>query len=84
MIIYKCLSCNTGYSNKPDEELGNKFKDIIKRSNNDVNKVTLLLRIGVYWEKFNEIILLEKEDFYINLNMERNYRCRLYACKKCF
>ena len=84
LIKYKCLSCNTGYSNKPDEELRNKFKNIIKLSNNDVNKVTLLLRIGVYWEKFNEITLLEKEDFYINLNMERNYRCRLYACKKCF
>ena len=37
----------------------------------------MLLRKGVYlyecmddWEKFNEILLTEKEEFYSNLNME--------------
>ena len=44
---------------------------------NDINKCILLLRKGVYpyeymddWEKFNEPILTEKEEFYSNLNME--------------
>ena len=44
---------------------------------NDINKCILLLRKGVYpyeymddWEKFNETILTEKEEFYSNLNME--------------
>ena len=40
-------------------------------------KFSLLLRKGVYsyeymddWEKFNETILPEKEEFYSNLNIE--------------
>ena len=44
---------------------------------NDLNKFVLLLRKGVYpyeymdtWERFNEISLPSKEDFYSNLNME--------------
>ena len=77
LIKYKCLSCNKDYSNKIDEELKNRFKNIFKFSNNDINKFILLLRKGVYpyeymddWEKFNETTLPEKEEFYSNLNME--------------
>ena len=75
LIIYKCLSCNKDYSNKIDEELKNRFKNIFKFPNNDMNTVTLLLRKGVYpymddWEKFNEKTLPEKEELYSNLNME--------------
>ena len=61
VIIYKCLSCNTCCSKKLSEELKNKFKNIFKFSNNEINKFILLLRKGVYsyeymdgWEKFNE------------------------------
>ena len=76
-IKYKSLSCNEDYSNKLDEELKKKFKDPFKFSNNDINKIILLLWKGVYpydymddWEKFIETTLPEKEEFYNNLNME--------------
>ena len=78
MIRYKCLSCNKGYSNKLDEKLKKKrFKNIIKFSDNDINKFILLLRKGVYpyeymdhWGKFDGTIFSEKEKFYSNLTME--------------
>ena len=77
MIKYKCLSCNKDYSNKLDEKLKKRFKYAFKFSDNDINKFILLLRKGVYpyeymdnWEKVNEKTLLEKEEFYSNLNME--------------
>ena len=64
---FKCLSCNKDYSNEIDEELKNRFKNIFKFSDNDINKFLLLLRKVVYpyeymgdWEKFNETTLPEK------------------------
>ena len=64
---FKCLYCNKDYSNKIDEELKNRFKNIFKFSDNDINKFLLLLRKVVYpyeymddWEKFNETTLPEK------------------------
>ena len=76
-IKYKCLSCNKKYSNKIDEELKNRFKNIFKFSNNDINRFILLLRKCVYsygymdeWEKFNEKLFPKKEEFYSNVNME--------------
>ena len=54
-----------------------RFKNTFKFSNNEINKFILLLRKGVYpykdmdeWEKFNEISLAKKEDFYIILNVK--------------
>ena len=54
-----------------------KFANSYKFSNHDINKFILLLRKGVClydymddWEKFNEILLPEKEDFYSYLNIE--------------
>ena len=54
-----------------------RFKNTFKFSNDDINKLILLLRKGVYpyeymdkWEKFNETSLPEKEDIYGYLNME--------------
>ena len=56
------------YLNKIDEELKKRFKNTFKFSNNDMNKLNLLLRKGVYpygyiddWENFNETSLPEKE-----------------------
>ena len=45
---YKCLSYNKDYSNKLDEKLKKKFKNIFKFSNSDVNKFILSLRKAVY------------------------------------
>ena len=54
-----------------------RFKNTFKFSNNEINKFILLLRKGVYpykdmdeWEKFNEISLAKKEDFYVILNVK--------------
>ena len=94
LIKYKCLSCNKNYSNKLDEKLKKRFKNAFKFSNNNINKFTLLLRKGVYpseymddWEKFNETTLLEKEEFYSNLNMEyitdADYMHAKKVCRDC-
>ena len=48
LIKYKCLSCNKDYSNKLDEKLKKIFKNTFTFSNNDINKLILLLRKGVY------------------------------------
>ena len=76
-IKYKSLFCNKNYSSKIDEELRNRFRNIFKFSNNDINRFTLLLRRGVYpyqyiddWKKFNETTLPEKEEFHSSLDME--------------
>ena len=47
LIKYKCLSCNKDYSEKLDEELKNKFKNVFKFSNNDLNKFISLLTKGI-------------------------------------
>ena len=57
---------------KFDEKLNERSFHTYKFSNLDNNKFILLLQKGVYpyeykegWEKFNEILLPEKGDFYI-------------------
>ena len=48
LIECKCLSCKKDYSNKIDEKLKNRLKNIFKFSNDDIDKFILLLRKGVY------------------------------------
>ena len=62
---------------KFNKDLIKKFKNAYSFCNNDINKFVSLLRKGVYpyeyvdnWERFSEISLPSKEDFYSNLNME--------------
>ena len=71
------MCCNKSYQRQFDEKLEERSFNIYKFSNYDNNKFILLLQAGVYpyeylddWEKFNEILLPEKEDFYSHWNME--------------
>ena len=66
------------------------MKNTFKVSNNDINQLILLLKKCVYtdeymdeWEKFNEISLPEKEEFYSNLNMEDIIDADYIYRKKC-
>ena len=47
-LIFKCLHCNKNYDNDFNEELINRFPNIYKFCNGDINKFVLLLRKGVY------------------------------------
>ena len=85
-LILECYNCKQRYEKKFNKELIKRFASTYEFCNNDttgsssserVNKFVLLLREGVYpyeyadtWEKFSEISLPSKEDFYSNLNME--------------
>ena len=74
---YKYLFCNKYHSNKLDEKLKNRFINTFKFSNNDTNKLILLLRKSVYLyeymydlEKVNETILSKAKEFCSNLNIK--------------
>ena len=85
-LILECYNCKQRYRKKFNKELIKRFANTYEFCNNDttgsssserINKFVLLLRKGVYpfeymdtWERFNEISLPSKEDFYSNLNME--------------
>ena len=76
-LILECCNCKQRYRKKFNQELMKKFSSTYEFCNNDLNKYVLLFRKGVYpyeymdtWERFNEISLPSKEDFYNNLNME--------------
>ena len=77
LLEYKCLRCHQHYQPKFDEKLKERFFNIYKFSNHESNKFILSLWKGVYpyqyigdLEKFNEMPLPEKEDFFSHLNME--------------
>ena len=82
-LLLKCFNCNIYYKKKINNDLIKKFKNTYSFFNNDtsslerINKFVLLLRKGVdpyeymdTCERFSEISLPSKEDFYSNLNME--------------
>ena len=76
-LILECYNCKQRYRKKFNKELIKRFASTYEFCNNDLNKFALLLRKGVYpyeyadtWERFSEISLPSKENFYRNLNME--------------
>ena len=76
-LILECYNCKQRYRKKFNKELIKTFASAYEFCNKDLNKFVSLLRKGVYlyeyadnWERFSEISLPSKEDFYINLNME--------------
>ena len=76
-LLLKCFNCNACYRKKINKGLIKKLKNTYSFCNNGINKFVSLLRKDVYpyeyvdnWERFNEISLPSKEDFYSNLNME--------------
>ena len=76
-LIFRCFSCKMNYEKDFNKELIQSFANIYEFCNGDLNKFILLLRKGVYlyeyidnWERFNEILVPNKEAFYSNLNME--------------
>ena len=59
------------------KKLKKRFKNTFKFSNSDINKFILFFKKVFYpkecmddWEKINETLLPEKEEFYSNLNIE--------------
>ena len=75
-LILECYNCKQRYRKKFNKELIKRFASTYEFCNNDLNKFAFLLRKGVYtyeyadtWERFSEISLPSKEDFYSNLNM---------------
>ena len=75
-LKYKCKECND-ISAKSVDDLKEKFPRTYKFCNDNINKIVLLLRKGVYtyeymdsWETFNEISLPPKKYFYSELNLE--------------
>ena len=76
-LLLKCFNCDSSYKKKFNKDLIKKFKNTYSFCNNDLNKFVLLLRKGIYpyeyadtWERFSEISLRTKKDFYSNSNME--------------
>ena len=76
-LILECYNCKQRYRKKFNKEPIKRFASTYEFCNNDLNKFVLFLRKGVYpheysdaWERFSEISLPDKEDFYSNLNME--------------
>ena len=76
-LIFRCFSYKKNYEKDFNKELIQRFANIYEFCNGDLNKFILLLRKGVYpyeymdnSERFNDMLLPNKEAFYSNLNME--------------
>ena len=89
---YKCLCCDKNYQHKFDDKLKERFFNTYTFCDYDNNKFILLLKEGAYpfeymddWEKFNETLAPEKEDFYSHLYVEditdADYAHRKWVCK---
>ena len=76
-LIFRCFECKKNYEKDFNKELIKRFANIYEFCNEDINKIILLLRKGVYsyeymdsWERFDETSLRDKEAFYSSVNMK--------------
>ena len=76
-LIFSCFECKKDYKKDFNKELIKRFANIYEFCNGEIDKFTLLLRKGVYpyeymdsWERFDKILMPDKEAFYSSLNME--------------
>ena len=76
-LIFKCIDCEKEYEKEFNKESLERFSNTYEFCDNDLNKLLILLRKGVYpceymdgWNKFNEKVLPSKESFYTSLTME--------------
>ena len=77
LLIFKCLKCNKSHKKYFNKDLVKRFANTYKFCDENINKLSLMLRKGVYpyecensWQRFNETLLPEKEEFYRNFNIE--------------
>ena len=76
-LIFNYSKCNKNDNKDFNKDLINKFGSTYEFCDGDINEFILLLRKGVYryecmdsWERFDEILLPNKDDFYSSLKME--------------
>ena len=76
-LIFRCFECKKNYKKYFNKTLIKRFANIYEFCDEDINKVILLLRKGVYpyeymnsWLRFNETSLPNRKAFYSSLNME--------------
>ena len=76
-LTFNCSKCNKNHNKDFNEDLINRFASTYEFCDKDINKFIFLLRKGIYpyeymntWERFDEVLLLNKEDFYSSLNIE--------------
>ena len=76
-LIFRCFGSKNNYKKDFKNELIERFANIYEFCDRVINKFILLLIKSVYpyeymdsWERFDEVLLPKKEDFYSTLNME--------------
>ena len=76
-LIFTCFECKKNYEKDFNKELIKRFTNIYECYNEDINKIILLLKKGVYpyeymdsWERFGETSLPDKDAFFGSLNLE--------------
>ena len=76
-LIFRCFECKKNYKKDFNKDLIKRFASIYELCNRDINKFILLLRKGVYpykymdsWERFDEIVLPNRKEFYSKLNLK--------------
>ena len=76
-LIFKCLKCKKSHKKYFNKDLIKRFINTFEFCDGDINKSVLLLRKEIYpyeyiesWQRFDETLLPDREDFYSDPNME--------------